>query len=167
MENEHYDMYAVNELELKWDKLAIPVKKRRNGKVKEVYVEIPDKEKSLELINKFMGAVKETGFNASIVGVRKDMLYGSCEHFLHVRIGSYLYYLGERGVDEIVDLIRKNETITYIQQRASNFGMRKTASHKRMLQGDVMACVDDPDRVVNELSELTDKELTEKYGDRC
>lgn len=168
MENQRYDMYAVNKkLELSEDKFAVVEKRQRDGKIKEVYVETPDKEKSLELINKFMNAVNDTGFNASIVDVKKIMLWGSYEHFLHVRIGSYLYYLSEIGVDKIVELIRKNEMISYIQQRASNYGIRKTASHKRMMQGDVMACVDDPDRVVNELSELTDKELTEKYGDRC
>lgn len=168
MENQRYDMYAVNKkLELSEDKFTVVEKRQRDGKIKEVYVETPDKEKSLELINKFMNAVNDTGFNASIVDVKKELLWGSYEHFLHVRIGSYLYFLGERGVDEIVEMIRKGELVTYIQQKASNFGIGKTADHKRMLQGDVMACVDDPDRVVNELSELTDKELTEKYGDRC
>lgn len=167
METERYDMYAVNKkIESSKDKLAVIEKKQRNGKIKNVYVETPDKEKSLELINKFMNAVNETGFNASILDVRKEMLYGSCEHFLYVRIGSYLYFLGERGVDKIVEMIRKGELVAYIQREASNYGIRKTAMHKSIIQEDLMGRVDDPDRVVNEMSGLTDKELTEKYGDK-
>lgn len=167
MENEYYGKYAIkNKLDSFGDNIISSEKRARYGKVKVVTFEVPNKEKSLYLIDKFMKTVEETGYDASVVDVKKLMLNGSYEHFLRVRLRSHLYYLSERGIDVITEMMRNNDGIEFIQHRASDFGIKKTGLHKRLMLEDIIACVDDPERVINEVNDMTDKELFEKYGDK-
>lgn len=132
----NFEYYAIVEKLKLLDSEQLLSKKKRviRDNVHEYQVLNPDKEKSIEMIKRFVTCVCDNNYNASFVDVVRLIIAGGDEHFIRVRLGNILYYLSEYGLSVITDMMNKHETLNTLKYRAQLYNIYKTEFEKQILQ---------------------------------
>lgn len=144
------------------------VKQRRGKRVIERKVYIPDEYKVKELRAKINRAINDNEYNAKYLDTIKKEMWGSYEHFAYVRIGAYLFYLSERGVDAFCDCVYKELCPTRTQSVVREYSIRRTYENKMILQKEVYSLStngkEDNFNLLLEIRKLPEKKLYERWS---
>lgn len=143
------------------------IKQRRGNRVIERKVYVPDEYKVKELRAKINRAINDNQYNAKYLETIKKEIYGSYEHFAYVRIGAYLFYLSERGVDAFCDCVYKDLCPTKTQAIVREYSIRRTYENKMIMQKEVYVLStggrEDNFDLLLEIRKLPEKKLYEKW----
>lgn len=127
-------------------------------------VYIPDEEIAQQMRSKIKAAINDNQYNADYLKIVKKNILGSYDHFAYVRVGAYLFYISERGVDILCDCMYRNFNPSRTQTIIRNYNIRATTDRKLYMQKFI--CLkykikdDDRDKIIPIMSK-SEKELAD------